>query len=369
MKILIVPDSFKGTLSAREVCDSIEEGILSEIPQAITVKIPVADGGEGSVEALGAKKHPVRVTGPLFDLCDSFFGELGDTAVIEMASCAGLPLVKGRENPEMTTTYGVGELILAALDSGFTDILLCLGGSCTNDCGCGMAHALGVRFFDSEQKSFVPVGKTLSKIVRIDASRLDPRLKNTRIRAMCDVKNPLFGRMGAAYVFAPQKGADEECVKRLDRGLRNFADVCLRDLSIDVSSVVGGGAAGGMGAGVVSLLSGSLVSGIDAVLDASSFDEQLKDADLIISGEGRFDSQSLNGKVIDGISRRSKGVPLVAICGSADREIDDLSGVCAVFSIQSAPLPFEEAVRHSKKDIFFTSKNIARLISRFRNKQ
>jgi len=366
MKILIVPDSFKGTLSAREVCDCIADGILSEIPDAKIIKIPVADGGEGSSDALGAKRIPLRVTGPLGKPCDAFIGVLGNTAVIEMASCAGLPLVKGEEDPEKTTTYGVGELILHALDLGYRDILLCLGGSATNDCGCGMAASLGARFLDRSGKEFIPVGGTLADIEKIDLSSLDKRLKSTAVRAMCDVKNPLYGSTGAAYVFAPQKGADAECVKRLDAGLMNFARVCRSSLGINVSTAEGGGAAGGMGAGVITLLGGRLVRGIDAVLDAADFDEKIKDADVIISGEGRFDSQSFGGKVISGIAERSRGVPLVAICGSVDREICELWGVCAVFSIQSSPLPFEEAIKHSKKDLYFTSKNIARLISRFK---
>lgn len=366
MKILIVPDSFKGTLSAREVCDRIAEGVLSELPNAEIVKIPVADGGEGSADALGSKKIPFRVKGPLFEECDAFVGELGNIAVIEMASCAGLPLVKGKEDPERTTTYGVGELILRALDLGYKDILLCLGGSATNDCGCGMAAALGARFIDGDGNDFIPVGGTLKDIKRIDLSSLDKRLSESRIRAMCDVKNPLYGKTGAAYVFAPQKGADSECVKRLDAGLINFASVCASSLGADVSSLEGGGAAGGMGAGVYALIGGTLVSGIDAVLDASGFDEKIIGADAVISGEGRFDSQSFGGKVISGIARRSGNVPLIAICGSVDREIEDMKGVCAVFSIQSTPLPFDEAVKYSEKDLYFTSKNIARLISRFK---
>ena len=366
MKILIVPDSFKGTLSASEVCDAIGDGILSEIPDAEIIKIPVADGGEGSSDALGAERIFVSVHGPLGETCDAFIGKLNQTAVIEMASCAGLPLVKGRENPEVTGTYGVGELILKALDLGFRDFLLCLGGSATNDCGCGMAACLGVSFENEKGEKFIPVGGTLKDIRKIDLSNIDKRLLDSRIRAMCDVKNPLYGENGAAYVFAPQKGADEECVKRLDYGLRCFAEACNSSLGTDVSLLEGGGAAGGMGAGVVALLKGKLVRGIDAVLDAASFDERLDGADAIISGEGRFDSQSFGGKVISGIAERAGEVPLIAVCGSVDRDIEKLSEICSVFSIQSTPLRFEDAIKHSKRDLYFTSKNIARLISRFK---
>ena len=366
MKILIVPDSFKGTLGAKEVCDVVGEGILSEFPDAEIIKIPVADGGEGSSDALGAARIPLTVSGPFGERCDAFIGALGSTAVIEMASCAGLPLVKGKEDPERASTYGVGELILKALDLGYRDILLCLGGSATNDCGCGMAACLGAVFKNRDGENFIPVGGTLKDICEIDLSALDERLKESRIRAMCDVRNPLYGEKGAAYVFAPQKGADEECVKRLDAGLMNFAKTCDRSLGKDISSLEGGGAAGGMGAGVVALLGGVLVRGIDAVLDAAGFEEKLAGADAIISGEGRFDSQSFGGKVISGIASRSGDIPLIAICGSVDRDIEELEGICAVFSIQSTPLPFEDAVKHSRRDLYFTSKNIARLISRFK---
>ncbi len=365
MKFVIVPDSFKGTLTAKEVCEYVADGILSELPDAEIVCIPVADGGEGTADALGAEITPVSVSGPFGEACDAFIGRIGNTAVIEMASCAGLPLVKDKKNPEITTTYGVGELILRALDDGAKDLLLCLGGSCTNDCGCGMAAALGARFTDANGKEFVPVGGTLRSIASIDLSSLDKRLSRVSIRAMCDVKNPLFGEHGAAYVFAPQKGADAEAVIRLDAGLRNFAARCLEDLKIDVSELPGGGAAGGMGAGVVALLGGSLVSGIDAVLDTAGFDSHIIGADAVISGEGRLDSQSFGGKVISGIASRMKdsGIPLIAICGSIDREIDDLSGITAAFSVQSTPLPFGGAIKHSPRDIYFTSKNIARLLA------
>lgn len=350
-----------------EVCDCIADGILSEIPHAKIIKIPVADGGEGSIDALGAKKEFLTVSGPLLEPCNSFIGLMQDTAVIEMAACSGLSLVKGREDPTKTTTYGVGELILHALDLGYRDILLCLGGSCTNDCGCGMLAALGGVFYNNDQKSFIPVGGTLKNIADIDLSGLDKRIFSSRIRAMCDVDNPIYGSNGAAYIFAPQKGADSECVELLDNGLRHFSEICKVKLGKDISSLRGGGAAGGMGAGVFAMLGGELISGIDAVLDITHFEEKLSGADLIISGEGRFDSQSFSGKVISGISKRAHGIPLVALCGCVDRDIDDLRDICSVFSIQSEPVPFNEAVPHSRRDLYFTSKNLARLISRFRS--
>ena len=367
MKIIVSPDSFKGTLSAREVADCIEREILSVLPDATVIKLPIADGGEGTCEALGVRKEYVTVSGPYFEPTDTYVGFLGagyDRAVIEMALCAGLPLVGDNKNPELTTTFGVGEMIKHALDMGAKEILICLGGSATNDCGCGMACALGAVFTDKNGKSFIPTGGTLCDITSIDLSGMDTRLGSVKITAMCDVKNPLYGGSGAAYVYAPQKGADAECVKRLDDGLRNFANVCISSLGVDVSGIDGAGAAGGMGAGVIALLGGKLTRGIFAVLDICRFDSLLCGCDLVISGEGRFDSQSLCGKVIDGIGERlaNTDIPFVAICGSVDRSMTDIGRLNAVFSIQTEPLEFSEAVKHTKEGLSFVSRNICSLL-------
>lgn len=367
MRIIACPDSFKGTLSAREVADCIEDGVLSVLPDATVIKLPIADGGEGTCDVLGVRREYVTVSGPYNAPTEAYIGFLGDgfeRAVIEMALCAGLPLVGDNKNPERTTTYGVGEMIGHALDMGAKEILLCLGGSATNDCGCGMAAALGAVFTDKNGKRFVPTGGTLCDIAHIELSGMDARLGSTKITAMCDVKNPLYGKNGAAYVYAPQKGADEECVRRLDTGLRNFADACLSALGVDVSCIEGGGAAGGMGAGVIALLGGRLVRGISAVLDVCRFDELLSDCDLVISGEGRFDSQSLCGKVIDGIGEHMMDIdiPFVALCGSVDREMRDIGRLDAVFSIQTEPLPYCEAVTHTRAGIRFAAQNICSLL-------
>lgn len=365
MKIIICPDSFKGTLSAREVCDCIEEGVLDALPNAETIKIPIADGGEGSSDVMGVKKKYTEVSGPYFEKTEAFIGFLGEErAVVEMAVCAGLPLVGERKHPRLTTTYGVGELIKAALDDGAKEILLCLGGSATNDAGCGMAAALGARFTDKNGTEFIPTGGTLKDIDKIDLSSLDPRLKTVKLSAMCDVKNPLFGENGAAFVYAPQKGADEETVKLLDSGLHHFSDKCHECLSVDVSALEGGGAAGGMGAGVVALLGGSLMRGIDAVLGICGFSEAVKGADLVITGEGRFDSQSLCGKVVSGVGEHMKdsSAPLLVIAGSIDRKMTDLGRVTAAFSIQTEPLAFEEAVKYSREGLRFTARNAVSLL-------
>lgn len=367
MKIIVCPDSFKGTLSAREAADCIEKGVLRASPDATVIKLPIADGGEGTCDVLGVRKEPVTVSGPYREPVDAYIGFLGegcDRAVIEMALCAGLPLVGDNKNPELTTTLGVGEMIKHALDMGAREILLCLGGSATNDCGCGMASALGAVFTDKNGNSFIPTGGSLINIAGIDLSLMDERLRSVRITAMCDVKNPLYGENGAAYVYAPQKGADAECVRRLDDGLRSFASVCLSSLGIDVSTIEGGGAAGGMGAGVIALLGGKLTRGIFAVLDVCRFDELIKDCDLVISGEGRFDSQSLCGKVIDGIGERlaDTDIPFVAICGAVDRRMTDTGRLDAVFSIQTEPLEFSEAVKHTEEGLSFVSENICSLL-------
>ena len=284
-----------------------------------------------------------------------------------MAAAAGLPQVGTLRCPGTATTYGVGELIAHAAHSGCKRILLGLGGSATNDGGCGCAAALGVGFLDADGQSFVPVGDTLGRIARIDTAKADELLRGVEITVMCDVSNPLYGPTGAAYVFAPQKGADAEKVKSLDAGLRHFGDVIRSQLGIDVSAMPGAGAAGGMGAGCVALLGGMIQSGIDAVLDVTGFDRQLEGADLVITGEGRIDSQSAGGKVISGVARRTKakGIPLIAIAGGiADSAgaVYDI-GVSAMFSTDRAALPVEMLGARSPGDYEATLNDIMSLIA------
>lgn len=364
MKIIIAPDSFKGTLSAVQVCDIISTAINDIDPMIEIISIPVADGGEGTVDAFGADKIYVDVTGPDWKMIQSYYGTLNGIAIIEMAACAGLPLTEIK-NPELTTTYGVGELISHALDAGYREFIIGLGGSATNDGGAGMASTLGVKFINSSGNVFIPVGATLKDIVHIDMSSLDVRVKDTNFITMCDIDNPLYGDRGAAYIFAPQKGADIEMVKRLDFGLIHFADVINSDLSIDVSKLSGGGAAGGMGAGMYTFLNSELKSGIDVVLNAVGFDNHIINTDLIISGEGKFDEQSIHGKVVSGIAHRikSSSIPFIVIAGSVDDSVDiSDTGITAVFSIQRTPLPYEESKVRSDIDLYNTAKNVINIL-------
>lgn len=370
-KCVVVSDSFKGTVSSREICEIAQRVIPRHFPACEVVCIPVADGGEGTVDcfiqAMGAQRVEVTVTNALGEKSAAAYARIGELAIIEMAAAAGLPQVGALRCPGTATTYGVGELIAHTVDSGCRKILLGLGGSATNDGGCGCAAALGVRFYDADGQSFVPVGDTLGRIARIDTAKADELLRSVEITVMCDVTNPLYGPTGAAYVFAPQKGADAEKVKSLDAGLRHFGDVIRSQLGIDVSRMPGAGAAGGMGAGCVALLGGTIQSGIDAVLDVTGFDRQLEGADLVITGEGRIDSQSADGKVISGVARRTraKGVPLIAIAGGiADSAgaVYDI-GVSAMFSTDRAALPVDMLGARSPGDYEATLSDIMSLIA------
>ena len=340
MKVLFVSDSFKGTWTSEELCKMAEEAVAG-MPEVELAAIPVADGGEGTVQsfikATGAEPVTVEVTGPYSDTTVSAtYARKGYTAVIEMASTCGLALLEsmGREkNPFKTTTYGTGELILDALESGCINILLGLGGSSTNDGGCGCAAALDTRFYDKDGTEFIPVGGTLKNIARIDTTYTEAAFHEVTLTVMCDVDNPTVGAEGAAFVFAPQKGAPADRLFQLDDGLSNMCKVISHDLKKEVADLPGGGAAGGMGAGCVAFFDGRIVSGIDAVLDAVEFDDLVADADLIITGEGRLDSQSLAGKAVAGIARRVGGKPLVAIVGKSDLSDSERAslGLAAVF--------------------------------------
>lgn len=372
-KIILIPDSFKETMSSIEICNIMKQSILSRYPACETVAIPVADGGEGSVDcflnAMGGEKVSVKVSGPFFNELDSFYGLVdgGKTAVIEMAACAGLPLAAGNKNPTITTTYGVGQLISHAAARGCKKIILGLGGSSTNDGGCGAAAALGVRFTDKNGKSFIPTGGSLKDIAGIETSALNPALKDIEMICMCDIDNPLFGENGAAHVFGPQKGADPEMVKLLDEGLMNLAEVIKSCIGIDAAKIPGGGAAGGMGTGMTTLLGAELKMGIQAVLDMVGFDALIKDADMIFTGEGKIDGQSLRGKVVIGVSRRAKeqNVPVIAVVGDIGNNIGKAyeEGVTAIFSINNVAVPFEKAKLRCREDMAMTMDNIMRLIS------
>ena len=372
-KILLVPDSFKGTLSSRQVCQVMSGQLRRFFPQAQVKSIPVADGGEGSVEAFlaaaGGERRTRTVTGPFGEPVEAFYGILGDgrTAVIEMAACAGLPLAEGRLNPERATTYGVGELLLAAKEAGCTKAILGLGGSCTNDGGAGAAAALGAKFIRADGTAFVPSGGTLGEIAALDVSPVAQALQGMELTAMCDIDNPLYGEAGAAAVFAPQKGADAAMVARLDAGLRHLGQVAARCLGRDFSHLPGAGAAGGLGFGMAAFCGAQLRMGIDAVLDAVGFDSLLPGTDVVFTGEGKIDSQSARGKVVSGVAARCRkaGVPVVAVVGQIGQGFEEMyqQGLTAVFSINRAAQPFAESRFHAGENLALTMENIARLLA------
>lgn len=345
-KVIVIPDSFKGFLSSREVIDTVTENLQRRFPQASITGLPVADGGEGTVEAMitGAGGHyeTVRVCGPYGEEMECRYGIIDSRnwAVIEVASCAGLPLVKGHKNPALTTTYGVGQQILEAIDKDVNTVIIGLGGSCTNDGGCGLASAVGVRFTDDTGRQFVPTGQTLNRIAHIDVSGI--KTKDVKIMAMCDIRNPLYGPMGAAYVYSPQKGADEAMIERLDQGLRHLAEVAQRDLGVDIT-VPGSGAAGGIGGGLYGILNAELRMGIEVVLETVGFEERLQDCDLVITGEGSFDEQSLHGKAISGIASVCKkhDVDCIIICGRQKEITTPLEeiGIKAVYATSNNKKP------------------------------
>ena len=374
MKFVLIPDSFKGTLSSSKVCSILKEEIERFFPQSEVMAIPVADGGEGTVaaflEAVGGSLVPVTVKGPFFEDMKCSYGILkdGTTAVIEIASCAGLPLVEGKKNPLKTTTYGVGEQILDAARRGIKKIIVGLGGSCTNDAACGLAAALGIKFYDKNGQSFVPTGGTLSSIERIDYSARSPLLEGTEILTMCDITNSMYGPTGAAYVFGPQKGADAAMVEELDAGLRHLGALLDSHTGYPVSTASGAGAAGAMGAGMLAFLGSKLLPGIQVVLDIVHFDSLIKDADYIFTGEGLLDSQSLCGKVVSGIAGRAKqqNKPVIAIVGGVkDKEIQDVyqHGVNAVFTVNRLPQDLSVSQAFSAENLRCTAADILRLIA------
>ena len=318
-RCLVLSDSFKGTLSSPDIC---------RIARSLHIHgwhidaLPVADGGEGTtdcfLDACGGQRIALPVSGPFGGTIDSFYGLLPDgTAVVECAAAAGLHQAEGRPDPEAATTYGVGQLLAHALDHGAKRLILGLGGSCTNDGGCGAAAALGVRFYDRQGRGFVPTGGTLADIEAIDLSGRHPGLRPGVLTVMCDIDNPLYGETGAAYIFAPQKGANDACVQRLDAGLRHLAAVLHAQLGAEVDTLPGGGAAGGFGAGCAVLLCGALRSGITTVLDTVDFDRRAVGCDLVVTGEGSFDAQSLGGKAISGVAGRCQKlrVPAAVLAG------------------------------------------------------
>lgn len=371
-KIIVIPDSFKGTMTSSEICAIMRGAIMERFPSAEVVLLPVADGGEGTVDAFlaaaGGHRVELAVKDPYYNDINAVYGVLPDgTAVIELAAAAGLPLVGDNRNAAATTTFGVGQMIQHALELGARKLILGLGGSATNDGGAGLAAALGVAFYKADGEVFIPVGGTLCDIARIDASGVLPLVKMAEIVAMCDIDNPLCGVNGAAHVFAPQKGADAAMVALLDKGLAHLAHIMKRDLGKDVSLLPGAGAAGGAGAGVVAFLNAVLQPGIETVLNTVGFNAALQGASLVITGEGRIDAQSLRGKVVVGVARRAKaaGVPVVAVVGDIGDGIDALydEGVSAIFSINQVAVLYGQAKIRAPQDLAHTMDNLLRLLA------
>ncbi len=376
MKILIAPDSFKESMSAVEAANAIESGILKVLPSAQCIKMPMADGGEGTTEALvlatGGKLYRTQVLDPLGNEIDAQYGILGNnqTAIIEMASASGLGLIPlDQRNPLLTSTYGTGQLIQAALSHNITHLIIGIGGSATNDGGAGMFQALGGTLLDKYGKSLSYGGGALGDLDKIDTSGLDPRLNKVKIEVACDVTNPLTGEFGASHVFGPQKGATKEMVPLLDQNLKHFANCLLNQLGIDIENVAGAGAAGGLGAGLMAFLGASLVRGVDLVIQYNALEEAIKSTDLIITGEGSIDGQSSFGKTLDGIGALAKKhkIPAIALVGriGKDAEIMHRRGITAIFSILSEPCDIEVALQNGQTNLERASENLIRLLEGF----
>ena len=376
MKIVVAPDSFKESMSAKEVCDSIEKGLLSVSKDWEIVKVPMADGGEGTLEALvdatNGKIFNEKTLNPLGKEITSKFGILGgkNIAVIEMASTSGLELISPeKRNPYITTTYGTGQLMLKALEQNVEEIILGIGGSATNDGGAGMLQALGAKLLDKNGNEIGFGGYELSKLDKIDFSNLDKRLKNIKILVACDVTNPLTGKNGSSYIFGKQKGATPEMIEVLDKNLLHYSKIIKRDLDFDVNDIPGAGAAGGLGAGLLTL-GAILKKGIEIVIEANELDKKVQGADLVITGEGSIDGQTRFGKTPYGVVSVAKkyNIPTVTLTGNVGKDIDILydCGFDAIFSIMQGVDTLENALKNGKENIEKTAKNIGHFIKIFK---
>lgn len=353
-KIIVIPDSFKGSMSSETVADIISTAIKEETSYE-PIKLPIADGGEGStncvIKSLGGEIKKAKVHSPENQIIEASYGITKDNiAVIEIAESSGITK-QSKLNPLIATTFGFGELIKDALDKGARKFLLCLGGSATTDCGCGMAAALGVKFIDDYGEELIPTGATLLQVANVDMSQLDKRIRECSFTVMSDVENPLYGENGAAYIFAPQKGADENEVGFLDEGLRNISSVCEECGLVSSKGLKGAGAAGGAGYGCVAFLGANIVSGINAMLDICKFDELVINADMIITGEGKLDSQSLMGKVVGGIMARSIGKPMVVFCGICTMDEKELEEFKLDVVEIGKGISLEESIANGEKNL------------------
>jgi glycerate kinase len=373
MKILIATDSFKDSLSARDVALALKIGFLKGSPGDTIHLLPLADGGEGTVDVLvdatKGERVMLRVMDPLMRETDAFYGITGDgrTAVIEMAAASGLEkLLPSERDPGITSTYGTGQLIAAALDRGCRRILIGIGGSATNDCGAGMAQALGVKLLDAQGNNIGRGGGALGGVARIDVSGLDPRIAETEILVACDVDNPLTGPHGASAVYGPQKGAGRGIVAMLDSNLRRFAGKILEELGKDVETIPGSGAAGGLGAGLVAFLDARLENGFDLIAGMVGLEEQIRGTDLVITGEGKIDGQTRSGKTPCGVARMGARLhrPVIAVAGSMESGAEMLykEGITAIFPIMERPMTLEEALRNAGEMVERTGERIARTL-------
>ncbi|MFB4331775.1 glycerate kinase [Paenibacillus sp. CR_12] len=372
--IVLAPDSFKESMTAKEVCEAMERGIKKGNPNVTCIHVPMADGGEGTmqslVDATGGTVHTVTVTGPLGDQVEASYGISGDgsTGVLEMASASGIHLVPiAQRNPLVTTTYGTGELIKACLDHGVSRLLIGIGGSATNDGGAGVVQALGGKLLDAEGKELAFGGGELGRLARLDLSGFDPRLQDVEVEVACDVTNPLCGETGASHVFGPQKGATPEMIEQLDRNLRHYAGVMKQQLGKDIIDYPGAGAAGGLGGGLMVFLNGTLKKGIDMVVDYTGLEEKVRQADMVWTGEGGMDFQTQYGKTPFGVARVAKkhGKPVVALAGRVGDGIDVLydQGMDAIFGIMPGAATLSEALANGVQNVERTSENIVRLMA------
>ncbi|MBN4082751.1 glycerate kinase [bacterium AH-315-A23] len=375
MKIILAPDKFKGSLTGIEFCNAVEEGLKLILPKVEISKLPLADGGDGTIEILDyhlkGKRITINVKDPLFKTIEAsyLYIESKNTAFIEMAEASGMKLLPTeKQNCFLTTTFGTGEIIQHAIYKGAKTIVLGIGGSATNDCGIGMATALGYKFIDKKGNEVIPIGKNLSKIDKIDFSNVNKRLKTVTFKVACDVTNPLHGKEGAAYVYGLQKGASIEEVTLLNKGLEHFSNVLLEHFNIDVQEIRGAGAAGGMGAGALVFLDANLLPGIELVKEIIDFDKKIKDADWIITGEGKLDSQTLSGKTIQGVLKSAKthNIQVAVLCGSISLQKEVLNdlGISYVNSIMDIARNFEDAMSNSYKYLAVISSDFAKTINR-----
>lgn len=371
MKFLFASDSFKGSLTSEQTIELLARAANDVFDDVTYEGVWVADGGEGTTEAVihadNGEKIYTNVHGPLMEDETAFFGVTGDKAILEMAAASGLPMVpKEKRNPLYTTTYGTGELILAAIDKGYRDITIALGGSATNDGGIGCLKALGVEFYDKDNKSLEGKGEDLIRISHIDTSNMDKRLKECTFTIMSDVTNPLCGKDGATYTFGPQKGATDEILEQLEAGMCNYRDIIKEQFGIDCDTIPGTGAAGGLGAALTVFLHASIKSGIQAVLDLINFDARLEGVDLVVTGEGRTDWQSCFGKVMQGVGLRAKkaGIPAVGLCGSLGKGAEQIfdHGITSLITTVNAPMSLDEAMENAENLYYLAAVRMFRMI-------